>query len=162
MLDPISAPLRPSFLAPGFHPARPRPARPSWPAVLGILLFGCLGAFAGCNADHPLRPAGGELESVATPAPASPLALTLVYEMRGEVSTRPLGQLTRPADIDAAIRALPPFDRQALADRGSCVTQDAAFRAVVLELLGHGPDARGVSGHLNHSSWGRIKAHYLP
>jgi hypothetical protein len=99
------------------------------------------------------------MESVE-PAPGVVIELTLVFDERGKTPERDLGLLTSPAAVATALRALPPADREELRAHGSCITQDATFRAVVRDLLGLGSDVRGVAGHIDDSSWGRIKVHF--
>jgi hypothetical protein len=160
MFDPIrvgrrSSPTASSALVPS------TPLRPSWLGAIAIvpLLIGSLGVLAGCNGDHLLRPESAPVELVE-PAPGAVIELSLVLDEGENAPARELGLLTRPADVATALGALPPADREALLTHGSCITRDAAFRAVVRELLGLGTDVRGVAGHIDDSSWGRIKAHF--
>ena len=112
----------------------------------------------GCNLDRPLAP-----ESQAPATSAAVLELTLVGE-RGEPlsGVSVLGRLSQPAEIAAALRALPEAERDELRAHGTCITSDAEFRAVVRQLVGQGPGVRGVAGHIDNSSWGRIKVHFMP
>jgi hypothetical protein len=134
-------------------------ARPSVIGLLSILLGSFL-AFAGCNADRSLRPEDDPLPSASEMGQA--LELTLVRDLVGEDLGPVLGRLTRPADVAAALQALPETARRELVLHGSCVTEDADFRAEVRRLLQLGSNGRGVAGHIDGTSWGRIKAHFMP
>ncbi|HWN83448.1 MAG TPA: hypothetical protein VNM87_15245 [Candidatus Udaeobacter sp.] len=141
-----------------FDPTR---TRASWCAA--VLVCGAvLGStfFLGCNFDRPLSPAAANPEPAIHSAGV--LELTLVGE-RGEPrsATPLLGRLNGPAEIAAALRALPAGARAELEANGTCITSDAAFRAVVRQLLGSAPDPRGVSEIIRNDSWGRIKVHFL-
>lgn len=139
-------------------PIRTRQSRLTAAMLGGIVLGGCM--LLGCNLDRPLAP---ELTPEPAISSSAVLELTIVGERGEPLPGAPLlGRLYRPEDIAAAMRALPPAARNELGARGTCITSDAGFRAVVRQLLGLGPDERGVAGHIDNSSWGRVKAHFYP
>ena len=159
-----------SAIRPGTHASprhRPFPppaahsravARLAQPILLLItaLLFGSLALLtAGCNPERMLSP--------MPEPPERTLVLTVMVERAGASREVELGHLTQAEDIEEALASLPSASRAELLATGSCVIDDPEFRRTVTRLVDGSGGVRGVHySDINGSTWGKVKARFLP